>query len=230
MTKGDILNLELKNRYNLIVSKIRLLQNPDYPVRIISVSKGHSSEKIEDLYKLGQRDFAESYLDEMLEKVKLLKSNCPKINWIYVGGLQSNKIKKIVELAQEIHSISSHKHIRYAQKYAALLDKKIPVFISLNPQNEANKKGADLSELEDLAKAAQSSTHLKLQGIMVIPNKNLLDFPQETEEHFAQLKKISTTIGEKKLSLGMSQDFESAIKAGASEVRIGQAIFGPRKI
>jgi PLP dependent protein len=229
LQKRLCLNLDLKDRYQTVVDKVRSQQNPNYPVRIIAVSKGQSTDKIQQLYSLGQRNFAESYLEELAEKTKSLKNLCPAIRWIFVGGLQSNKIKRIVEISDEIHSLSSHKHIRYAQRYAELFNKKLPVFISVNQDEEQNKKGAKISELSKLATEINSSSNLKLQGIMAIPNKDLLNYPDKLKQQFAHLKDLSQNIGEKKISLGMSQDYESAITAGANEVRIGQAIFGPRQ-
>jgi PLP dependent protein len=204
-------------------------------VRLIAVSKTFSPSVIAQAYECGLRDFGENYLEELEVKQEELKS-LSQIRWIFIGQLQSNKIQKIVRIADEIQSIATEKHARYVERYATAFGKDhYPVWISVNAGAETTKQGCPLSGLSKLAEfITKSCPHLSLQGVMAIPpahyNDSLL---QETNapqipELYKDLRQEASQAGLGKLSLGMSGDLALAIFAGTDCVRIGSLIFGER--
>lgn len=201
--------------------------------RMLAVSKGQSVDKIRTLYELGQRDYAENYLSELEVKVSAT-TDCPGIRWVYIGQLQSNKIARIVQLADEIQTAASEKHLRYIDRYARESGKSpYPVWIEINAGAEATKGGVDWQQVEFLAEFAGSLEGLDLQGLMAIPPASVTDTRyddagREPPEMYKSLRRMASEVGRGKLSLGMSGDYRTALKAGSDCVRIGSSLFGPR--
>jgi pyridoxal phosphate enzyme (YggS family) len=204
-------------------------------VRLIAVSKTHPSALIENAHRLGVRVFGENYADELADKQASLK-HLSDLVWVYIGQLQSNKIKKIVMHADEIQSIATEKHARYVERYVAEAGKsKFPVWIVVNAEAEDTKAGATFTDVPNLAHfIATACPHLVLQGIMAIPPAKYSDQAQVIEgkiqvpELYKELRKLADQTGLGKLSLGMTGDLQIAIAAGSDCIRIGTAIFGER--
>jgi pyridoxal phosphate enzyme (YggS family) len=201
--------------------------------RMIAVSKGQNLEKIRYLSSLGVKDFGENYLDEMTKKACALQADHQDIRWIFIGTLQSNKIKKIVQIADEIQTVASMKHAGLIQRYAEEFNKTpYPVYIAVNAADEKTKSGVCLAEVESLAqKITNSCPNLALQGIMAIPPKKLATLkeqPSAGHELYRELSCLAKSVGKGLLSLGMSADLEKAVAAGATTLRIGTALFGKR--
>jgi pyridoxal phosphate enzyme (YggS family) len=195
---------------------------------IIAVSKKKSAELVEQAYLLGIKNFGENYLQEALQKIIYL--NHLDINWHFIGKIQSNKCKDIARNFQWVHTIDRFK-IAKRLNDACPLDKIINVLIQINIDNEESKSGINESQLFDLAEKISVLPNLKLKGIMVIPKNNLEN--NLTEESFKKTLEISTKLRNKfseanEISMGMSNDFELAIKNGSTMVRIGTGIFGER--
>ena len=195
---------------------------------IIAVSKKKSAELVEQAYLLGIKNFGENYLQEALQKI--ISLNHLDINWHFIGKIQSNKCKDIARSFQWVHTIDRFKIAKRLNDDCPL-DKIINVLIQINIDNEESKSGINESQLFDLAEKISVLPNLKLKGIMVIPKNNLEN--NLTEESFKKTLEISTKLRNKfseanEISMGMSNDFELAIKNGSTMVRIGTGIFGER--
>jgi pyridoxal phosphate enzyme (YggS family) len=195
---------------------------------IIAVSKKKSAELVEQAYLLGIKNFGENYLQEALQKI--IHLNHLDINWHFIGKIQSNKCKDIARNFQWVHTIDRFKIAKRLNDDCPL-DKIINVLIQINIDNEERKSGINESQLFDLAEKISTLPNLKLKGIMVIPKNNLEN--NLTEESFKKTLEISTKLRNKfseanEISMGMSNDFELAIKNGSTMVRIGTGIFGER--
>lgn len=201
-------------------------------VRLIAVSKKHSSEKIKLLHtETGHRYFGENYVQELVEKATFL--SLPSIHWIFIGKLQSNKIKVLVQHCHEIQSVESLKQARQIDLQAEAFGKKnFPIFLLVNIAREPQKAGLFPEQAQALAKDIEDHCRsLDLRGIMAIPPH--LDPEKEKEkllEFFFQLRDIAKTVGKGELSLGMSGDYDLAIQAGSNHVRIGTSLFGIRPV
>ena len=195
---------------------------------IIAVSKKKSAELVKQAYLLGIKNFGENYLQEALQKI--ISLNHLDINWHFIGKIQSNKCKDIARNFQWVHTIDRFKIAKRLNDDCPL-DKIINVLIQINIDNEESKSGINESQLFDLAEKISVLPNLKLKGIMVIPKNNLEN--NLTEESFKKTLEISTKLRNKfseanEISMGMSNDFELAIKNGSTMVRIGTGIFGER--
>ena len=195
---------------------------------IIAVSKKKSADLVERAYLLGIKNFGENYLQEALQKI--ISLNHLDINWHFIGKIQSNKCKDIARNFQWVHTIDRFKIAKRLNDNCPL-NKIINVLIQINIDNEESKSGINESQVFDLAEKISVLPNLKLKGIMVIPKNNLEN--NLTEESFKKTLEISTKLRNKfseanEISMGMSNDFELAIKNGSTMVRIGTGIFGER--
>jgi pyridoxal phosphate enzyme (YggS family) len=198
--------------------------------RLVAVSKGQSADKIRDLYRRGQREFGENYVQELEEKAAQL-TDLKDLRWVFIGALQSNKIQRIIRVASEIQTASSDKHLRYIDRLAAGAGKDpFPVFIEVNAGGEASKGGIAAAEVPSLVVSSQSMPGISLQGIMVIPPAEIDDATyvlagKDPPPMYRDLRLLADATGMGKLSLGMSGDYKTALAAGSDCVRIGRALF-----
>ena len=195
---------------------------------IIAVSKKKSADLVERAYLLGIKNFGENYLQEALQKI--ISLNHLDINWHFIGKIQSNKCKDIARNFQWVHTIDRFKIAKRLNDNCPL-NKIINVLIQINIDNEESKSGINESQVFDLAEKISVLPNLKLKGIMVIPKNNLEI--NLIEESFKKTLEISLKLRNKfseanEISMGMSNDFELAIKNGSTMVRIGTGIFGER--
>jgi PLP dependent protein len=197
-------------------------RNPS-SVELVAVSKSQPLEKIRPILNEGQRVFGENRVQEAKEKYPALREEFPDISLHFIGHLQSNKVRDAVRIFDVIETVDSKE---LAQELRHEMEKQkrfLPCFIQVNTGEEPQKGGISL---KDLAQLVAFCRHIGLQivGLMCVPP--LQDIP---DLHFALLHKLSRLHGLEKLSMGMSVDFETAIRYGATHVRIGSALFGPRK-
>ena len=195
---------------------------------IIAVSKKNPAELVERAYLLGIKNFGENYLQEALQK--MISLNHLDINWHFIGKIQSNKCKDIARNFQWVHTIDRFKIAKRLNDDCPL-NKIINVLIQINIDNEESKSGINESQLFDLAEKISVLPNLKLKGIMVIPKNNFEI--NLIEQSFKKTLEISLKLRNKfseanEISMGMSNDFELAIKNGSTMVRIGTGIFGER--
>ena len=199
-------------------------------VKLLAVSKKHDSNKIREAYEYGQKAFGENYVQELSEKCQDLSGL--DIEWHFIGPLQSNKTRKIAEIADWVHTID---RLKIAQR---LNDQRpenlspLSVCIQLNISEENSKSGIAESEVKDLAKEIIKLPNINLRGLMIIPAAT--DNFNNQLEVFARVEKIKDSLNNEDgieldtLSMGMSNDIEAAIAGGSTMVRVGTAIFGQR--
>jgi pyridoxal phosphate enzyme (YggS family) len=195
---------------------------------IIAVSKKKSAELIKEAFESGVENFGENYLQEAIEKISFLKHL--KINWHFIGKIQSNKCKEIAKNFEWVHTVDRFKIAKLLNDNCPL-NKTINVLIQINIDKEESKSGINEEEILSLAEGISSLPNLKLKGVMVIP-KNESD-KKLTEISFEKTAKASMKLKDKfphanEVSMGMSNDFELAIKKGSTMIRIGTGIFGER--
>ena len=195
---------------------------------IIAVSKKKSAELIKEAFESGVENFGENYLQEAIEKISFLKHL--KINWHFIGKIQSNKCKEIAKNFEWVHTVDRFKIAKLLNDNCPL-NKTINVLIQINIDKEESKSGINDEEILSLAEGISSLPNLKLKGVMVIP-KNESD-KKLTEISFEKTVKASMRLKDKfphanEVSMGMSNDFELAIKKGSTMIRIGTGIFGER--
>lgn len=191
-------------------------------ITLIAVTKGHGHEAIEAALALGQRDFAENRVQEAEAKWPAFKARNPGLRLHLVGALQTNKLKPALQLFDCLHVLDRARladKLADAQNTGRTLP---PLFIQVNTGEEPQKAGVFPAEADAFI-AACLARGLPVQGLMCIPPLH-----EEPALHFALLAKIAKRHGLTKLSMGMSDDFETAIAFGATHLRIGTALFGPR--
>lgn len=196
---------------------------PAAATTLIAVSKFHPVEAIRPLLQAGQRHFGENRVQEALSKWPALKAEYPDIVLHLIGPLQSNKVPEAIGLFDAIHSLDRPKLLAALVAEFAKTERRPSLFVQVNTGAEPQKAGilpADASAFISGAKAAFGD---QLKGLMCIPPVNEAPAP-----HFAFLQKLAADNGLADLSMGMSSDYETAIAFGASYVRVGSAIFGPR--
>jgi PLP dependent protein len=167
-------------------------------------------------------EFGENYVQEFETKSPLLQS-AKRANFHLIGHLQSNKAAKAVELFSVIQTVDS---VKLAQRLDRLATKPLEVMIEVKLSAEEAKHGADPDQLPALTAAIAECRHLSLTGLMTMPPWD--ENAEASRPYFARLQQLATALHLPKLSMGMSNDLEVAIQEGATHVRIGTALFGPR--
>ncbi len=203
-------------------------------VRLLAVSKTFGPEAVREAYAAGQRAFGENYVQEGLEKIEALADLRAGIEWHCIGPLQSNKTRPVAEQFDWVHSID---RLKIAERLSAQRPAGLPplnVCLQVNVDGGANKSGVTPEEALPLARAVAALPHLRLRGLMAIPEP-APDFDAQ-RALFLRARALFDRIREAgialdTLSLGMSGDLEAAVSAGSTMVRVGTAIFGgrPRK-
>jgi pyridoxal phosphate enzyme (YggS family) len=191
--------------------------------RLIAVSKGQSTDKIKLLINSDHLDFGENKVQEAILKWTDIININKKINLHLIGGLQSNKAKDAFKIFNYIHSLDSEKLARIFSDLEKNNLKKIKYFVQVNIGNETQKNGINVSLVSDFVQYCQKDLKLNILGLMCIPPVNV-----SPESYFLKLKKLNDDSYLNDLSMGMSDDFEIAIKLGSTFVRVGTAIFGKR--
>lgn len=192
-------------------------------ITLVAVTKTFPAQATVDAYNLGLRVFGENYVQEFEEKFPQLQS-LPDAQFHLIGHLQSNKAARAAELFRCIETVDS-------PKLATRLDtsgKALEVMIEVKLSEEASKHGCDPAGLPALIGAIRACPNLTLTGLMTMPPWS--DNPEETRPYFRRLASLAREHTLPKLSMGMSHDFEAAIEEGATHIRVGTALFGPRTI
>ncbi len=195
-------------------------------ITIVAVTKTVEVERIKEAIAGGITDIGENYLQEAQSKWLELKKS---VKWHFIGHLQRNKVKAAVEFVDLIHSVDSFELAAEIGKRSLAIGREIPVLIEVNCAGEKSKCGVEPDGALFLAEKIAAIPGIKLCGLMAIPPFSYN--PQDSRPFFANLRNIFNKLPEENrqhLSMGMSGDFEIAIEEGATIVRIGTAIFGPR--
>jgi pyridoxal phosphate enzyme (YggS family) len=203
---------------------------------LVAVSKTKPVDDIQELYELGQRDFGENYVQELVEKETLLP---PDIRWHFIGHLQSNKVKYIAPFVHLIHGIDSHKLLLEVNKQAQKNKRVIQCLLQVHIAREETKFGFNEQELMELMdaihkyKLMDQLTHVDVVGLMGMAS--LTEDSEQIVKEFTYLKWLYDSCLQaypynklQILSMGMSSDYQYAIEAGSNMVRIGSLLFGAR--
>jgi pyridoxal phosphate enzyme (YggS family) len=198
-------------------------------VNLIAVSKGQPIAAIEAAYQAGQRAFGENYVQEALPKIKALTGK--RIEWHFIGRIQTNKTKAIATYFDWVHSVCDATQATRLNNHRSAHLKPLQVCIQVNVSGELTKDGVSIESVTDLARTVASLPRLELRGLMTIAPEDS-DFSQQ-RQLFAKLRQIVGQLTQDGLhcdvlSMGMSADFGAAIAEGATHLRVGTAIFGPR--
>jgi hypothetical protein len=202
-------------------------------IRLVAVSKTVSAESIREAIAAGVTTLGENYVQEARNKIARIGK---QVEWHFIGHLQSNKARSAVDLFSMIHSVDRLSLAEALNQEANKQGKILPVLIQVNISGEESKSGINPQETLQLLERIAGLQHLSVQGLMTMPP--WFEDPEDARPHFNALRKLREELASKKihgvslqeLSMGMSGDFEVAIEEGATLVRVGTAIFGPRSL
>jgi PLP dependent protein len=202
-------------------------RDPD-DITLIVVTKDVTEDRIRRAVVAGATDLGENRVQEAREKIKSMGGS---VRWHMIGHLQKNKVKQAVGFFEMIHSVDSAETAIEIDRQAGLAGVRQAVLVQVNASGESAKHGVSPGRLDELVLKAASLPHLRLEGMMTIPPFS--DDPEKSRPYFRWLAEKAATLRQsglqvRELSMGMSGDFEVAIEEGATLVRIGTAIFGPR--
>ena len=225
----EFLSENLKNLQKSIIDSCKKCsRNPD-SVNLLPVTKRQPIGKLEELYRLGERSFAENRVQEMLEKAEILPND---IIWHLIGPLQSNKVRQALKYATFIHSVDSLKLLNRIERIAGEDGKKVKVFLQVNITGEEQKSGFSEGSLKDALSAAKNLQNVTIIGLMTMGTVNHSQV--ETTAVFRRLRELLDTIQTEypeltELSMGMSGDYELAIPEGTTYIRVGSSLLGNRE-
>ena len=197
-------------------------------VILIGASKSQTIEKIIVAYEEGIKNFGENYLQEAEEKISKLDQD---IIWHFIGSIQSRKAKRIAEIFDWVHTIDSFKVAEKLNSSRPKSKGALNACLQLNIDDEESKSGLKIENLEEIIKKIKALENLKIRGLMVIPKPR--DSEEEQRKVFRKVKEIYDSLIRQghnfdTLSMGMTSDYGVAIQEGATMIRIGTGIFGPR--
>ena len=223
-------NLE-KVKERIAQAALRAGRNPQ-DIQLVAVSKTMSAETVRQAIEAGVTILGENYVQEARKKIEEIGHTA---RWDFIGHLQSNKAKYVVDLFDIIHSVDRLSLAKEINKLAEKKGKTIKIFVQVNISGEEAKSGIDPEGVNALVKDIVSLPNVSVEGLMTMPP--FFDDPEMARPYFIALRKLRDTLREehgehtdlKELSMGMSADFEVAIEEGSTLVRVGTAIFGERK-
>jgi hypothetical protein len=192
-------------------------------VTLVAVSKTHGADKVRELLAAGQRVFGENRVQEAEEKFPALKAEYPDLQLHLIGPLQTNKVRDAVALFDVIESVDRERLAGVLAKEMARAGRRPECFIQVNTGEEPQKAGVLPADLDAFVAACRDVHKLPVVGLMCIPPVD-----EEPALHFALLVKMAARNGLRKVSMGMSADYEIAVRVGATHVRVGSALFGAR--
>lgn len=198
-------------------------------VELVVVTKNHPASLVTELYELGHRHFGENRDQEARPKaVEVQNQGCLDATWHFVGQLQSNKVKSVLEYASIIHSLDRPSLVTELSKQLARKETSVAGFIELNLTEDPGRGGVQLDGLEQLAEQVLLSGRIQLLGVMAVASLG-----GDPRADFATAMSAAERLGRlvpgaNQASIGMSDDFELAIEMGATHIRVGSAITGPR--
>jgi pyridoxal phosphate enzyme (YggS family) len=200
---------------------------------LIAVTKAFDAVKVREAVDSGINDIGENFVQELLEKRKEVGS--PAIRWHFIGHLQSNKVKYIADFVHLIHSVDRRSVAEEIDKRGAKIGRVVEALVEVNTTGEETKFGVRPEATVEFITSIAHLKNLKLKGLMTIGP--FLPNPEDSRPAFRTLRALSDEIRNKEienvemteLSMGMTHDFEVALEEGATMIRLGTAIFGPRK-
>ena len=224
--------MTVKERVKEVINEIQETalksgRNPE-EIRLLAATKSVPPERILEAIEAGIRIIGENYVQEAQKKYELIG---PRVSWHMIGRLQTNKAKYAVRLFEVIHSLDSLKLAQELQKVAERQGKKVKVMIQVNLSGEITKGGISPDKVKELSERVLEFPNLELIGLMTIPPYS--ENPEDSRPFFRKLRELKEKLNREgfpltELSMGMSNDFKVAIEEGATILRIGTLIFGPR--
>ena len=209
---------------NIIVDRFKKIQsNIHKDITIVAVSKTFNYESISPLVEYGHKHFGENKVQEAEVKWREIKKRDHSIQLHMIGKLQSNKAKKAVELFDYVHSLDNPKLAITLSKFEHKLSKNLQYFIQVNVGSEVQKSGIPPSELDSFYTYCSKELKLNVIGLMAIPPND-----GNEEKHFKYMYEANVSLGLQDLSMGMSADYNLALKYNSTFLRIGSSIFGKR--
>ncbi len=193
-------------------------------ITLIAVTKTWPPEIVEAALEVGLMDFGENKVQELVAKAPLF----PKVNWYMIGHLQRNKARQVVAHAREFHALDSLRLARALNRHAEQAARVLPCFVQVNVSGEDSKFGLRPPLVDELVAQLNDLEYLRLTGLMTLASPDV----RKVRDEFRLLRSIQSRyvhLGCQHLSMGMSGDYEVAIEEGATHVRIGSALFGPRR-
>ena len=206
-----------------IGKKLSSLSRNIADVELIAVSKKQSKERIIELLECGHRSFGENQIQEIEKKWPLLKAKFTDVNLSFIGSIQSRKVKKICELCDVIHSVDREKIVKLISKLKFQGINIPKLFLQVNIGLESQKSGVHPNDVKEFIEMSLKKYHVSFEGLMCLPPEG-----KDPKEYFDQLKTLSLSNNLEKLSMGMSDDYLSALESGATHIRVGSSIFGER--
>ncbi len=194
-------------------------------VNILAVSKGFTSQEIKTIQNIGQNDFGESKFQEAFEK-KLILKDLKQLQWHFIGRIQSNKIRKIVQNFEYIHSVDSFEKLQKISNVSCEEIKSPKIMLQVKLSDDPTKGGFNPELLISKWKEIRELKNVRLSGLMTINPKGLSS--KENSELFKKCRSIADSLQLSDCSMGMSGDWEEAVDAGATWLRLGSLIFGDR--
>lgn len=233
------MNEEIKKNIEKIKSQITAAEiaagRKPGSVKLLAVSKFHPAESVYDAISAGQINFGENRVQEACSKFPEIIEKFPNVNLHIIGQLQTNKVKKAVQIASMIESVDRLELVKEIEKQCAKIDKKIEILFEFHTGEESKSGYKTVESLEETLDfiAQGNAPHIIPKGFMTMAP--LTENTDEIKKSFLMMKQTAEKMQEKyndfeltELSMGMSHDFKIAIEAGSTEVRVGTAIFGQR--
>ncbi|MFB1489869.1 MULTISPECIES: YggS family pyridoxal phosphate-dependent enzyme [unclassified Thiocapsa] len=224
----------VQTRLDEVHSRIRAAaeraQRPSDSVALLAVSKTHGAEAVRAVYAAGHRAFGESYVQEAIEKLALL-ADLTDIEWHFIGRIQANKTRQIATHFAWVHGLSDPAHARRLSEQRPSDLPPLKVCIQVNVSGETTKGGVEPSEVAALIAGCEALPGLDVRGLMTLPAPVEDDDAQRAPFRALRLLRDRLATPTRPLaclSMGMSDDLEAAILEGATLVRVGTAVFGPR--
>ena len=216
-----------------IASSARRAGRDPAAVKLLAVSKTQPPERVLEAVRAGVRAFGENRVQEAEAKIPVVRALSPApLEWHLIGSLQRNKAARAAALCDVIQSLDRAPLAAALEREAAVLERRLRVLLQVNVDAEPQKGGCAPDELPALARAVDACPHLELAGLMAIP-RPCAD-PEGVRPSFARMRGLLAALNRERaaplleLSMGMSDDFEVAVEEGATWLRIGTALFGPR--
>lgn len=200
-------------------------------VRLVAVSKTKPADLVDEAARSGQLLFGENYVQELMAKAGEVSE---RVEWHFIGHLQSNKVRQIAGLVTMVHSVDRYSLAEEIDRQWGKIGLACNILIEVNMAGEETKSGTTATEVLGLVRRASLLPHVRVRGLMTMPP--FFDDPEGARPYFRELRLLGETIAAEhipgvemtELSMGMSGDFEAAIAEGATLVRVGTAIFGER--
>ncbi len=230
MTDKDIICKNLDNIINNIQKACIKANRKFEDISIIGVTKNVDIEKIDILKSFGIKTFGENKAQELLQKYDYIKDS----SWHFIGNLQTNKVKQIIDKVDLIQSVNSLKLLNEIDKRAFAINKKIPVLLEINVAKESSKNGILEEDMSYIIEQVKNFKNITLDGLMCVAP--FVENPEQNTQYFRKMRKLFIDIKDKNkdninmkhLSMGMTNDYIIAIEEGSNMVRIGTGIFGKR--